>query len=102
MEVRYDSVRLWHYKTVDGPMDYKLDERTRSPICLHSSYQPPGAGCLEAQQDHNENNEPGFYSLENGPSKRNPRLQAVLDWEAGILVLSVAAYLLPLLVRLQT
>ena len=66
------------------------------------SYKPPGAGCLEAQQDHNENNEPGFYSLENGPSKRNPRLQAVLDWEVGILVLSVATYLLLSLVRLRT
>ena len=37
VEVRYDSVRLWHHKTVDGPMDHKLDERTKSPICLHSS-----------------------------------------------------------------
>ena len=36
MDIRYDSVRLWHHKTVDGPMDHKLDERTKSPICLHS------------------------------------------------------------------
>ena len=55
---------------------------------------------FQVQQDHSLNNESGFYSPENGPSKRNQ--QAVLDWGVGILVLSVAAYLLPLLVRLRT
>ena len=68
MEVRYDSVRLWHYEIVDGPMDRKSNEGTRPPTCLQSSYKPPGAWC-QAQQDHHVNNEPGFYSLEN--TKRN-------------------------------
>ena len=40
--------------------------------------------------------------MENGPSERNPKLQAVLDWGAGILVLSVVAHLLLLLWRLRT
>ena len=47
MEVHYNPVRLWHYETVDGPMDHKSDERTRSPICLHSRINRPVPGVLK-------------------------------------------------------
>ena len=99
----HNSVRHWHYEMVDGSMDHNSNEMTRSPTCLQSSYKLAGARC-QAQQNQNVqvNNEPGFYSLENGPSKRNPKLRAVLDWGAGILVLSVVAHLLLLLGRLRT
>ena len=98
MEVHYDLVRLWDYETTDDPMDHKSNERTRSSTRLQSSYKPFGAGC-QAQHDHMVNNKSVLYSPENDPSKINR--QAVLDWGAGMPVLSVAAYLLPSLVRLR-
>ena len=69
MEVRCNSVRLWHYETVDSPMDYKSNEGTRSTVCNHRTNRPVPGVKLQAQQDHHVNNEPGFYSLEN--AKRN-------------------------------
>ena len=66
-----------------GMHRYRSNERTRSPTCLRSSYKPPGAEC-QAQQDHNVNNESGFYSLENGPSKRNQLETAAAASSAGL------------------